>query len=180
LALYTGCRVEEIASLYCEHVKKIEDLWCIEINKDYDRKVKNENAIRTVPLHPILVDVFKFPEYVKKIKTQGNDRVFPELKMANHKYSHGFSKKFGTYLRNKVKIKDPKKVFHSFRHNLSDHLYNKMVMESLIEELTGRAGKTETRKRYTKGYTVKNLYEKCVMKLDYRIDLIQLKKAATS
>jgi len=175
LALYTGCRVEETASLYCKHVKTIEGLWCIEINDDYDRKVKNENAIRTVPLHPDLVQEFKFPEYVKKIKAQGNDRVFPELKMSNYKYSHSFSKKFGRYLRSKAKITDPKKVFHSFRHNLSDHLYKKLVMESLIEELTGRAGKTETRRRYSKGYQVKTLYEKCILKLDY---ISQLKESS--
>jgi hypothetical protein len=46
-----------------------------------------------------------------------------------------------------------------------------MVMESMIEELTGRAGHTETRKRYAKGYRVKTLYEEVVLKLDYELDL---------
>jgi hypothetical protein len=46
-----------------------------------------------------------------------------------------------------------------------------MVMESMIEELTGRAGKTETRKPYAKGYRVQTLYEEVVLKLDYEIDL---------
>lgn len=177
LALYTGCRVEETASLYCEHVKKVEGLWCIEINDDYDRKVKNDNAIRTIPLHPILVEEFKFPKYVKRMKAQGNVRIFPELKMGNHKYSHSFSKKFGRYLRNKAKINDPKKVFHSFRHTVSDHLYKELVPESLIEELTGRAGKTETTKRYTKGYRVKTLNEEGILKLRYKVDLSQLKES---
>jgi integrase len=124
------------------------------------------------------VDEFNFPEYVKMIKAQDNDRVFPELKMGNDKYSHSFSKKFGRYLRNKVKISDPKKVFHSFRHNVSDHLYKKVVLDSLIEELTGRAGKTETRKRYAKGYNVETLYEECILKLDYTVDLSQLKESS--
>ena len=176
LALYTGCRVEEVASLYCEHFKEIKGLWCIEINDDYDRKVKTENAIRTVPLHPVLVDEFKFPEYVEKIKAQGNDRIFPELKMANDKYSHHFSKKFGRYLRNKAKINDKKKVFHSFRHSVSDYLLKELVQESLIEELTGRAGKTETTTRYSKGYRVKTLYEEGILKLEYKVDLSQLKE----
>jgi len=47
----------------------------------------------------------------------------------------------------------------------------------MIEELTGRAGKTETRKRYAKGYRVKTLYEETVLKLDYKIDLSHLKKS---
>jgi hypothetical protein len=50
-----------------------------------------------------------------------------------------------------------------------------MVMESMIEELTGRAGKTETRKRYAKGYRVQTLYEECILKLNYEIDLSGLK-----
>ena len=44
-------------------------------------------------------------------------------------------------------------------------------MESMIEALTGRASKTERRKRYAKGYRVQALYEECILKLDYEIDL---------
>ena len=173
LALYTGCRLEEMASLYCEHVQQIGDRWCILVNDDYDRTIKNQNAIRTVPLHPVLVDGFKFQDYVSRVKAK---RVFPELKMVNFKYGHMSSKAFGYYLRKKVKIKDTKKTFHSFRHNVSDHLYQKMVQESLIEELTGRAGKTETRKRYAKGYRVPTLYEECILKLEYKAETGVLKE----
>ena len=77
LALYTGCRLEEMASLYCEDVFEHEGLWCIEINDNHDRTVKNKNAIRSIPLHPILVEQLKFPQYVEKVRAQGNDRVFP-------------------------------------------------------------------------------------------------------
>jgi integrase len=167
LALYTGCRLEELASLYTEHVHKVKGIWCIEINKDYDRLVKNENSIRTVPLHPMVAE--GFAEYACSQPVGG--RVFPELKKVNHKYGHYFSKRFGRYLRKKVGITDPKKVFHSFRHNVSDHLYKALVQESLIEELTGRAGKTETSRRYAKGYRVPTLYEECVLKLDYKFKM---------
>jgi hypothetical protein len=44
-----------------------------------------------------------------------------------------------------------------------------MVLESMIEELTGRAEKTETRKRYSKGYSVQTLYEDVELKLDYEV-----------
>ena len=36
-------------------------------------------------------------------------------------------------------LEDPKKSLHSFRHLVTDHLYKASVMESMIEELTGRA-----------------------------------------
>jgi integrase len=177
LALYTGCRLEEIASLYCEDVFEHGELHCIDINDNHDRKVKNQNAIRTVPLHPILVVELKFPQYVERVRAEGHPRVFPELRMVNEKYGHEFSKRFGYYLRKKVGITNKKKTFHSFRHNVSDHLYKKLVMESLIEELTGRAGKSETRKRYAKGYRVETLYEECILKLEYEVARGPLKKS---
>ena len=179
LALYTGCRLEEMASLYCEDVFEHNGIWSIDINDNHDRKVKNQNAIRSVPLHPILVDQFNFPQYVEMVKADGHERVFPELYVVNFKYGHEFSKRFGYYLRNnkEVSITDNKKTFHSFRHNVSDHLYKKLVMESLIEELTGRAGKTETRKTYTKGYRVETLYEECILKLEYEVNLSSLKNS---
>ena len=97
--------------------------------------------------------------------------------MANNKYSHHFGKAFNRYLRNKTNIKDPKKTFHSFRHNVTDHLFMSMVMETAIEELRGGAGKTEGSKRYFKGYHAETLYEECILKLDYGIDLSHLKKS---
>ena len=178
LALYTGCRLEEIASLYCKDVFEHKNFWCIDINDDNDGKVKNENAIRSIPLHPILVDQFKFLQYVERVRSEGHSRVFPELKMVNEKYGHEFSKRFGYYLRKKVGLTNKKKTFHSFRHNVSDHLYKKLVMESLVEELTGRAGKSETRKRYAKGYRVDTIYEECILKLEYQVDLKPLKKSS--
>jgi integrase len=119
----------------------------------------------------------KFPQYVKRIADKGHLRVFPELYKSNHKYGHEFSKRFGYYLRKKVGITDKRKTFHSFRHNVSDHLYKKLVMESLVEELTGRAGRTETRKTYTKGYRMETLYEECILKLDFKVDLSHLKNS---
>jgi hypothetical protein len=42
-------------------------------------------------------------------------------------------------------------------------------------ELTGRAGKSETRKRYAKGYRIQILYEEVVLRLNYDLDLCGLK-----
>ena len=114
--------------------------------------LKNESAPRVVPFHPILVEVLRFPEYVHVLALGSGRLIFPHLEKSektNWKYSHGLSKSFGRYLRNKVGISDTKKTFHSFRHTVSNHLYNTTFNESIIEELEGRAGKTETRKTYT-------------------------------
>ena len=177
LALFTGSRLEEMANLHCVDVFRHEEtgLWCIEHNLNNGRKLKNRNAIRTIPLHPILADDFRFPQYVESVQNDGHRRVFPELTVANNKYSHQFGKAFSRYLRNKANVKDPKKTFHSFRHTVTDHLFKKMVMEITIEELRGGTGKTEGGKRYFKGYLAETLYEECILKLDYGIDLSHLK-----
>jgi len=52
-----------------------------------------------------------------------------------------------------------------------------MVMETVIEELRGGAGKTEGSSRYFKGYYAETLYEECILKLNYGIDLSHLKKS---
>jgi len=188
LALYTGCRREEICQLYKEDVQQIDGIWCLNIkgltsaamdgDEDDDQMLKTESAPRTIPLHPFLVDELRFPEFVKRLKNKRDARVFSELKKNNFKYGHKLGDWFNRYIRTKkVGVTDPKKSFHSFRHNVSDHLYKKMVPVSLIEELEGRAGKTETEKTYVLGHLVKNLYEECIMKLDYKADLSQLSKS---
>ncbi len=170
MALYTGCRLEEMANLYTEDVFEAKGLHCIDMNFNNDRRLKNQNAVRVIPLHEVLVKDLKFVEYVNRVRSEGRKRVFPELTMANFKYSHHFSKWFGNYLRNKIKITDRSKTFHSFRHTFADHLYSKrLVMESLVEEITGRAGKTQTRLTYTQGYNVDKFYEECILKIDYKL-----------
>jgi integrase len=177
LALYTGCRLEEIASLYCVDVFEHDGLWCIEINDNHDRTIKTKNAIRSIPLHPILIDQLKFPQHVDMVKAQGKDRVFSDLKKENHKYGNVFSKRFGTYLRKKVRITDQKKTFHSFRHNVTDYLMKHLVQESLVEELNGRSGKTESSRTYFKGRRSDVLYKECISKLEYKVDLTGLRNS---
>jgi integrase len=188
LALYTGCRREEICQLYTEDVQQIEGIWCLNIkgltsaaiddDEDDDQMLKTESTPRIIPLHPFIVDELKFPEYVKRLKNKRDERVFPELKKYNFKYGHKLGDWFNRYIRTKkVGVTNPKKSFHSFRHNIADHLFKKMVPVSLIEELEGRAGKTETEKTYVMGHLIKNLYEQCILKLEYQVDLSHLKKS---
>jgi len=188
LALYTGCRLEEMCQLYRDDVQEIEGIWCLVIkgftsaamheDEDDDQMLKTGSARRVVPLHPFIVDELKFPVFVKRLKNKRDMRVFSELKKINFKYGHEMSKWFSRWIRTKkVGITNPKKSFHSFRHNVAEHLYTKLVQEPLIEELQGRAGKTETRKTYTTGQLVKNLYEECILKLEYQVDLSHLKNS---
>ena len=105
-----------------------EVLVCLDHNMDNGRRLKNQNSIRTVPLHPEIAG--EFVKYAEKMKAKGSQRLFPELTKANGKFSHQFSKSFMGYLRNKVKITDPKKNFHSLRHTATDTLWKAMVRDN--------------------------------------------------
>jgi integrase len=179
MALYTGCRLEEISQLYIEDVyqEKESGLWVLDINNEKDKKVKNEASIRLVPLHPFLVDDLKFPEFVQRVKEQGHERVFWELKKYNNKYGHKATEWFGKY-KKEVGIKAPprKKVFHSFRHSLSTNLNDQGVFPHTIDELTGHAHKGTSLGVYIKDFKPKNLL-KAIKKLNYEIDLSHLKSS---
>ena len=76
-----------------------------------------------------------------------------------------------------MRITDQKKTFHSFRHNATDYLMRNLVQESLVEELNGRAGKTESSRTYFKGHRSDVLFKECISKLKYEVDLSHLKQS---
>ena len=60
LALFTGCRMEEICQLRASQVVQEEGIWCLRIAKEYpDQSVKTSEN-RTVPLHPYLIEQLGF------------------------------------------------------------------------------------------------------------------------
>ena len=81
LGLFTGARLEELAQLYLEDFREIDGIWCIDINEteDGDKQVKNTNAIRVIPIHPVLLDL-GIINRVEYLRGQGKDRLFEELK----------------------------------------------------------------------------------------------------
>jgi integrase len=189
IGLYTGCRLEEAAQLYVEDIIMVDGYWSFSFKGGYvaddeaeeeGQMVKNESSPRVIPMHSLLVDQLKLPEYAKSVSKRTGQLLFPHLTKGpekNFKYSHGLSKAFGNYRRNKVGIKDSKKTFHSFRHTLADHLKNKGVDEWMIEEIEGRAGKTETSRRYSGQFRVPKLWEEAVSKIKFEVDLSHLSQS---
>jgi integrase len=171
LGLFTGARLEELGQLYVEDVKKIDGVWCININESRpDQSVKTGEE-RIVPLHDFLVETLSFIEYVKSLPPTG--RVFPQLKPVNDRYTHGFSMWFGKF-KTRCGIKDNKKVFHSFRHTVQTQLALNDVPDFLISQLVGHTNEGQTTGRYIKDFDPKPLKEKVINKLDYGLDLTHL------
>ena len=104
-------------------------------------------------------------ELLKK-RQIGRDRLFRELKYGENGYTRNVSYFFGQYLKKlRIKSEDRKLDFHSFRHTLIDHLKQKGIDFSFINEYVGHKQGNIDLDRYGKGYNPDILYNKCVSKI---------------
>lgn len=108
LALFTGARIESLASLQVSQICRDGDVWFLDIRKD-----KTSSGKRKVPLHHQVVES-DFLTYVQRVRDAGETQLFPHLKPGKNGYSKNCSRRFGDYL-DRLGIKDERKVFHSFR-----------------------------------------------------------------
>jgi integrase len=128
IGLFTGLRRTELSDLKLEHISNFnaEKVWTMTV---YGR-LKNKNSKRQIPLPQALIDL-GFLEYIEDLK-----RYFPEAKTL-FPYSNNASKAvgdgFATYL-DRLKITDSKKVFHSFRKNVSKVLLDAGVVDYKYQE----------------------------------------------
>ncbi len=70
IALYTGCRLNEIAQMEINDIKKSEegiDLFLITDLGDERKKLKNRNSKRLIPIHPVLIKL-GFLDFFEKVK----------------------------------------------------------------------------------------------------------------
>jgi len=86
-----------------------------------------------------------FKDYAKKIKQEGHEWLFPELKPNLHgKRGAEFGRWFARYLRSPkgCHILDRRVVFHSFRHTFKTLCREAQVSEEIHDALTGHVGTT--------------------------------------
>jgi len=119
IALFSGCRLNEIGQLTVADVVSLHDMPHFAItDAGDDQRVKSEAGRRMIPVHPELIRI-GFLDYVNGI---GAGRLFPDWAMgADGYYSSSFSKWFSRFLT-AVGVKTDKKSFHSFRHSFKDAL----------------------------------------------------------
>jgi integrase len=70
IAMYSGCRIEEIAGLRVADVKQEEDVWYFDVVPHAERRLKSRSSRRQVPVHPELVRAGLL-EYVRKVPPMG-------------------------------------------------------------------------------------------------------------
>jgi len=158
IALFTGARCNEIAQLYLDDIVNDDpahpERWrfMIRIGRGRtDQRLKNQFSNRSIPIHPRLIEL-GFLHYLDDVRSLGFDRVFPSLRWtAAAGYGDTVSDMFSGYLRGKVKIDDPRKVFHSFRHYFSTQAKNFTdEPQERVYDLTGHARKGEFELTYAR------------------------------
>ncbi|MFH4617718.1 DUF6538 domain-containing protein [Vibrio furnissii] len=157
LGLYTGARLNELCQLHVCDVRRDDEsgLWTMTItNTQEDQNTKNSSSVRTIPLHPKLLEL-GFIEYVQSLN---HERVFPELKKGRDGYGQAPSKWFGRF-RDSVlpNAKEENKAYHSFRHTFIDALKQSGASYSHAAAYVGHGDGSETFGRYGKAYVASAL-----------------------
>ena len=173
ISLYSGARQGEIAQMYVSDCIQVEGIPCFNITTDNegDKKVKTEAGYRTIPIHPVLLQL-DFLEYVLDQKKNGHERIWSEFRRTSKGYGASFERFFSRFNRKYI-TKDKKKVFHSLRHNYTNNLKQNGIEESVIAEMVGHSVNSMTFGRYGKPFEPKVLLE-AMMKLDHGIDIFRI------
>jgi integrase len=165
IAAYTGARLEEITQLCPSSDIYVEDdVWVIDINRKNGKFVKNNSAIRKVPIHSELIKLGLL-EYIKNIKNANHTRLFPDEIVRDTRTGKNAGKRVNRFMQKTVGIE--KKSLHSFRHTFATILMRAGIVQSLAAEILGQKHSGITYDRYAKGYlssTLKTAIEAVVFK----------------
>jgi integrase len=177
LGLFTGARIEELCQLHLDDIVEKDGVWVLDINDRDEKKLKNKQSRRLIPLHPFLTDDLRIIQYAESLKAKGRDRFFHELVRQRDGYSASPSKWFG-YHRKALGITESTKTFHSFRHTFTNCLKQNLGVDfQMIKQLVGHGGDDITLDRYAKKYSAKVLLDNAIEKLGFDVDLEHLKRA---
>ncbi len=146
IACFTGMRQSEIAQLDGEDIVDRDGIWCIDINDRGDKRLKNGNARRIVPLHPMLLRA-GLVEFAKK---RSGQKMLADVIPYNGKYGHQVSKDFAKY-RALIGVEGDGQTFHGIRHSVISKLWSAGIPEAHTAAVVGhQRGERESYIRYAK------------------------------
>jgi integrase len=174
LIYYLGARREELCGamvddiiLDCEGCRPY-----IYIAGNEQRRIKNAQSERHLPLHPELIRL-GFLEYVRAIKTLGYRLLFPDLYSPSSRSPLGnrFYKQFRPILTS-AGITEEGLGAHAVRHLFNAQLKKKLLTEEDRADLMGHGGNSETSERYCEPHELDTLFE-FIMKLPVITDHLE-------
>ncbi|MBW9467651.1 tyrosine-type recombinase/integrase [Enterobacter roggenkampii] len=150
-SLYSGMRLNEIASLKHEHIVTIEGVRCFHIPI-----AKSKAGKRDVPCHSRLIDI------VDRYLSQNHGQyLFPQSNNVTRKDGRPgalFSSKFSVLKSHHLPDAGDRQCFHSLRGMFITQLDRAGLPENRIAQIVGHSrGKTESLKTYSKGAEMKEL-----------------------
>ncbi len=179
LALFTGARLGEICQLKVSDIKKIDEIYCIDINEDdEDKSIKRESSARIVPIHNQLMKL-GFIDYVNNQKKKKQKNLFEINYGIIRGQYHSTQKQMSDYLK-KVGIisssTSKSKTFHSFRHTIRTQLTELDIEERTIDAIIGHSSEARSigNKIYTHSKLIKQK-QSAIQKLIYDIDFSKIK-----
>jgi integrase len=183
MGLFTGARLEELCQLYLSDIVEEDGVWCFAFRPDRpDKLMKNAASRRYTPIAPFLLEDLGFLAYVDKLKSEGEERLFPELTPhgSDNKYSHYLSRRLGAY-RASIGLRGDasggKKDFHSFRGTVAQWCEEHGVPEKLAARIIGHKYGKMTYGRYTTDTRPSVMLREVVARLDFGVDLGHLKRS---
>lgn len=178
ILLYTGARMNEIAQLYISDIFQEQNQYCIKITDEKeDTTLKNDNSIRTIPLHPNILKS-GFLEYLELLEKSGHARLFPHLTKAENRYGGRVTKAFLRYLgKLEIKPETGRNGAHRFRSTLIQKLQDHKIGYEIRKDFVGHSGETgiDFNDSHTISYArlskISELAEYVLPALDFDIDI---------
>ncbi len=160
ILLYTGARLNEVASLTVDDVKEKDGIWYFDINDEGDEKsLKTEAAKRIVPVHSALIEL-GFMDFLQKSKVQrkSNERLLYELTYSGKtRWGRMLGRWFNDIFLPELGLKTDRLVLHSLRHTVITTLQQANVEMPKIQALVGHEPDTLTMSVYGNKYTLPQL-----------------------
>jgi integrase len=170
IGLYTGARVAEVGQLTLADFIEVDGIPCIRIcDEGEGQSVKSEVSIRTIPVHPKLVELGLLKR-VAELRKDSQKRLFPKVKVGGvNGPGNWLSKAFSRHIEANVgKPEKGKFGFHSLRKTVVQGLQGAGVTAELRAAYVGHELDDEHHGAYSRAPTMKELLE-AVSKLDWSI-----------
>lgn len=171
ISLYTGMRLEEICQLHTEDIYREEGIYIIDVRRESkdglnDKILKTNNAIRKIPIHSHLIEL-GFVDYVRKLKSNNEIRVFSELNKTarSPKYGKQVGKQFAAWVAKKGI--SGAKTFHSLRHSFSDFFKKRNLHTDMFRQVFGHEKSQLAARQYGSRFTPKEIYDNLISLIDY-------------
>ncbi len=160
IGIYTGARLNEIASLTPNDIRQENGIWYFDINdQDEMKRLKTNAAMRRVPIHSALISLGLL-EYIQSVKSMNipGVRVLHDL---TYSEKEGWGRKLGrwfntTFLET-MGIKKKGLSFHSLRHTAITAMRRAGIERPIVQAIVGHEPDGVTEEVYTHGYELSQL-----------------------